>query len=264
MPRPLRKPRSAPFAFVSLSLLAMLAGCALTSPTPSAPPAPLAADSELAPFSANPPGALPRGWRPQAITRAKKPTEYQLVDDGGVSVLHAHAAASASALMRDLDLDPAERPWLRWRWKAARPIHAADNRYRDSEDSPVRIVLAFDGDKGSLPFTEQILFETGRLVVGRELPYATLVYIWENRAPVGSVIAHTRTGQVKMVVAASGADGIGQWRSLSRNIVDDYRRAFGQAPGRLIGIGVMSDTDNTGETADAWYGDIELHRTPPD
>ncbi|MGB7481223.1 MAG: DUF3047 domain-containing protein, partial [Burkholderiaceae bacterium] len=197
------------------------------------------------------------------ITRAKKPTEYWLVDDGGTSVLHAHAAASASVLMHELDLDPAERPWLEWRWKAGRSIRAADNRYRDSEDSPVRIVLAFDGDKGSLPFSEQILFETGRLVAGRELPYATLVYIWENKAPVGSVIAHTRTGQVKMVVAASGRDGIGQWRRLSRNIVDDYRRAFGEAPGRLIGIGVMSDTDNTGETVDAWYGDIHLRHEPP-
>ncbi|HTN65372.1 MAG TPA: DUF3047 domain-containing protein [Burkholderiaceae bacterium] len=217
-------------------------------------------EQALALFSAHPPGALPSAWQPLIITRAKKPTEYRLVADGGVTVLHAHAAASASLLMHALDLEPDQQPWLAWQWKVDRHIKGADNRYRDTEDAPVRIVLAFDGDKGDLPFSEQILFETGRLVTGRELPYATLMYIWEKKAPVGSVIAHTRTSQLKMVVAASGPHGLGQWRQLSRNLVDDYQRAFGKKPGRLIGVGVMSDTDNTGDTVDAWYGDIRLLR----
>lgn len=217
-------------------------------------------DQAPALFSAHSPGTLPPVWRPLIITRTKTPTRYQLVADAGTIVLHAHAAASASLLMHALDLDPKRRPWLEWKWKVNHLIKGADNHHRDTEDSPVRVVLAFDGDKGGLPFSEQIMFETGRLVSGRELPYASLVYIWEKNAPVGSVIAHTRTSRLKMVVAASGAHGVGEWCQLSRNIVDDYRRAFGEEPGQLIGIGVMSDTDNTGETVDAWYGDIRLLR----
>ncbi len=221
-----------------------------------------APDQPLALFSAQQPGSLPQAWQPQIITRNKRLTEYRLVSDGGVTVLHAHAAASASLLMHELDLDPTELPWLEWRWKVASHIKSADNRYRDTEDSPVRIVLAFDGDKSELPFSEQIMFETGRIVTGRELPYATLMYIWERKAPVDSVIPHTRTGRLKMVVAASGQQGVGQWRQLSRNIAADYERAFSEKPGRLIGIGVMSDTDNTGEAVEAWYGDIRLLQKP--
>jgi hypothetical protein len=63
-------------------------------------------------------------------------------------------------------------------------------------------------------------------------------------------------------VAASGPEGLGQWRHFTRNIVEDYERAFGEKPGRLIGVGVLTDTDNTGETVEAWYGDIRLQREP--
>jgi hypothetical protein len=122
----------------------------------------------------------------------------------------------------------------------------------------VRIVLGFDGDKESLSFSDQMMFETAKLVTGHDVPFATLMYIWENKAPVGTVISNSRTGRIKKLVAASGPDGIAQWRDFTRNVVEDYQKAFGEKPGRLIGIGVMTDTDNTGETVEAWYGDIRM------
>jgi hypothetical protein len=82
------------------------------------------------------------------------------------------------------------------------------------------------------------------------------MYVWENKAPVGTVIPSTRSGRIQMMVAASGSDGIGQWHEFTRNIVEDFEKAYGEKPGRLIGVGVLTDTDNTGETVDAWYGDI--------
>ena len=61
-----------------------------------------------------------------------------------------------------------------------------------------------------------------------------------------------------MVVASSGAEAVGSWQELSRDVAADFRRAFNEEPGRLLAYGVMSDTDNTGETVEAWYGDIEF------
>lgn len=109
-----------------------------------------------------------------------------------------------------------------------------------------------------LPLHEKVLRETAKLLSGREMPYATLMYVWENRFPTGTVLASSFTGQVKMLVAGTGRDRIGAWKGFERNYVNDYRRAFGHEPGRLIGIGVMTDTDNTGESVEAFYGDIEL------
>jgi hypothetical protein len=75
---------------------------------------------------------------------------------------------------------------------------------------------------------------------------------------VGTVIEHPYTRRVRMLVVASGPGGVGKWQSLSRNVLDDFRRAFGEEPGDLTGVGVLTDTDNTGGSVEAWYGDIRL------
>jgi hypothetical protein len=86
------------------------------------------------------------------------------------------------------------------------------------------------------------------------------MYIWENQAPVGTIIPNTRTGRIQMLVAESGPKNLGHWGTYQRNIVEDYEKVFGEKPGRLIAVGVLTDTDNTEETIEAWYGDIRLLR----
>jgi hypothetical protein len=246
----------------SLVLLASMSGCALHSGTkPQDPVAKQARlDTKLALFSANEAGGLPQGWEPLIVLRTKKKTQYQLVRKENATILHARAEGASSGLLHKVSIDPQKQPWLHWQWKIASLVKNADNTQRATEDSPVRIVLGFDGDKDSLPFTDQIMFETAKLVTGRDIPYATLMYIWENKAPVGTIIRSTHSDRVKMMVVERGAEGIGQWRDFVRNIVEDFEQAFGEKPGRLIGVGVLTDTDNTGETVEAWYGDIRLLR----
>jgi hypothetical protein len=241
----------------SLLLLAALAGCA-TAPAPEKPA------TAVAPFSANTDlKGFPRGWQPWIINRSKPPTQYQLVRDPvrGTVVLRAEADAAASGLRQLLDVDALQQPIIVWSWRVTDLIVAADNQDRYAEDSPVRLMLFFDGDRKALPLKEQLLMETAQLLTGQQLPYATLMYIWENRFPVGTVLPSSFTAQVKLMVAGSGADErLGQWKRFERNYVEDYRRAFGAAPGRLVGVGIMTDTDNTGERIEAYYGDIELRR----
>lgn len=243
-----------------LVALLSLSGCALhdTKHTVEADPAQV--NKALAVFSSNEAGGLPAHWEPLIILRNKKQTQYRLVNKDNRVVLHARAEKASSGLMHRVDIDPVEQPWLQWHWKITRLIESADNTQRATEDSPVRIVLGFDGDKESLPFADQILFETAKVITGHDLPYATLMYIWENKLPVGTVIHSPHSGRVRMMVVASGEDGIGEWRGFARNIVEDFEKAYGKKPGRLIGVGVLTDTDNTGETVEAWYGDIRLLR----
>jgi Protein of unknown function (DUF3047) len=198
------------------SVVILLAGCA-AAPVAEAPA------TAVTPFSAGASGsALPKGWQPLIINRTKTPTEYRLERDPETQtiVLHATANAAASGLRQRLDVDSNAWPVVRWRWRVVDLIVGADNQDRYSEDSPVRLMLFFDGDKSSLPITEQILMETARLLTGQELPYSTLMYIWENRLPVGTVLPNSFTSQVKMFVAGSGPDGrLGQWKVFERNYV---------------------------------------------
>jgi hypothetical protein len=68
--------------------------------------------------------------------------------------------------------------------------------------------------------------------------------------------ANPYTDRTMMFALQSGEAGARQWVTERRNVFEDYRRAFGEEPPRISGVGIMTDTDNTGETATAWYGDI--------
>lgn len=212
-----------------------------------------------------------RSWQRWKVRRDKKETDYSVItddvpqSDGGLraqSVLKAIADGSASGLRYELSLDLKQTPLLRWQWKVADLIADADNTRRDLEDAPVRLILVFAGDRASLPFRERLIADQVRLLTGNELPYATLMYIWENRRPEGSVIDNTYTSRVKMIVAQSGRNGVGQWQTRERDVVADFERAFGEPPGRLIGVSVMTDTDNTGGHALAYYGGFQFAAKP--
>jgi hypothetical protein len=243
-------------------LLALLAltGCATSGPEVPA----TVALPQVNSFSAHHPGdRLPSGWQPWTLSRFKRPTEYRLVDYQGRTVVRARARASASGLVHPLELDPRQHPYLHWHWKVEQLIAKADNTQKHLEDSPVRLVVSFGGDHDQLPLADRMFFDNVRLLTGQQLPYATLMYIWENRAPLDSVIDNRHTGRIKMIVAESGRERLGRWQEVTRNVLADYRRAFGEEPGPIIGIGIMTDSDNTGDNAHAWYGDIEFRRGAP-
>ncbi|HTL75194.1 MAG TPA: DUF3047 domain-containing protein [Casimicrobiaceae bacterium] len=209
-------------------------------------------------FSSLHPGPSFAPWTPIAIAFGKHHTRYDLVDDAGTTVLHAIADDSASALACPMRLAPRDAPTIAWRWKIARLIADADSREASREDAPARIVLEFDGDTRKLPLLERGVYAVAKRVAGRELPYATLMYIWSNRERVGTVIANPHTRRIQMIVATSGDAGVNAWQAVSRNVHDDFVRAFGEEPGMLTAVGVMTDTDNTGSHAEAWYGDIRF------
>lgn len=242
-------------------MLLLVAGCA-TAPGDGARE-PGAAPAQVRSFSGHPPGeALPPGWEPWTVSGFKRTTAYRLVSLHGDTVMHADARASASGLIHPLSLDPVRQPLLSWRWKVDQTIAGADNTQKHLEDSPVRLVVSFDGDTGRLPARERVFFNSIRVLTGQQLPYATLMYIWENRAPRGTVIPNQHTSRIRMIVAESGPGHLGTWRQISRNVVEDFRRAFGEEPGRITGVGIMTDTDNTGGQAQAWYGDIMFGNAP--
>lgn len=241
-----------------LLVVALLAGCA----APPSPPGPSAdRGPNLTPFSAAASlDGLPAGWQPYRLARFKKPTEYRLVRYGGTVAMQALADASASGLRHDASVDLREYPWLAWRWKVTALIDGADNTLAHVEDAPARVVVMFEGGRDQLPPAEQINYDLALAIGGNRLPYATLMYIWENKLPEGAVIPHHLTGRIKMIVAASGPDGVGAWREQRVNVLEDYRRAFGEEPPRVMAVGIMSDSDNTGGSITAYYGDIRFER----
>ena len=218
-----------------------------------------AAFASVQPFSLTSVGEIaPPAWEPWVLSRFLARTRYQIVEHEGERVLEADANVSASGLLQPLTLTPSEYPYLHWRWKVPNLIPGADNASRTGDDSPVRVIVAFDGDKSKFDFEDSALAQTVKLFSGREMPYATIQYIWENKLPPETVLDHAKMSRAKMVVVESGPQRLGQWISFQRNVKQDFERLFGEPPGPIIFVGVMTDSNATETHTSAYYGDIRF------
>jgi hypothetical protein len=199
-------------------------------------------------------------WEHRPLSKTKKDSHYKIVEEGGSAALHADADGSASFDATIFKPAIPLAPVLSWRWRTTGPIPGADNRDKSKEDSPLRVIVAFDGDINTLPDSEKRRFRRARTFLGKELPYAVLMYTWTDKLPTGSVIPSAHTSQVKMIAIAP--DTAGGWQSVSRNLAEDYKRAWGQEAGKLLGVAVMTDTDNTGAKASGDYSDLRFACAP--
>jgi len=214
-------------------------------------------------FSDERPGTQPpSGWESLTYPKIPAHTRYELVrEDIGV-VVKASSRASASGLTRSVRIDPRRYPVIRWRWKVANILEGADVNRKDGDDYPARIYITFEYDPDRSGVFERLKYETARLIYGRYPPYAAVSYIWESRTPVGTVVPNAYSDRLMMIVTESGAQKLNTWVEETRNLYEDYKAAFGREPPMISGVAVMTDTDDTGESATAWYGDITFQSGP--
>jgi hypothetical protein len=211
---------------------------------------------EVGRFSVNEPGpGLPEGWKPLTFKKVPKLTTYELVTDGGQVVVKATSEASASGLTKEVKIDPKEFSVLQWRWKIENLLKNSDATRKDGDDYPARLYITFEYDPDKVSFGKKLKYKAGQVLFG-DIPIGAINYVWERKAPVGEIIDNAYTDFVKMVVVESGPQNIGIWVKESRNIYEDYKKAFGEEPPLINGVAIMSDTDNTKERATAYYGDI--------
>jgi Protein of unknown function (DUF3047) len=240
-----------------LAVLSVLWGCA-TSP-PNAGESASRVSSKVIPSLTETERLIgsPKGWRALKFP-TKRETQYSLVNIDGRPALRSQSNASASSLAAELDIDLKPSDQLTWSWRIENLIADADTSVKHLEDSPARIVLAFDGDLSALSIKEQLFNERATLLTGRKFPFATLMYVCDTKKVVGEIITNPHSSTVKKIVVASGTLGLKTWENFERNVVADYILAFGKPPGKLIGIAVMNDTDNTGAQATTFFGDLKL------
>jgi hypothetical protein len=216
---------------------------------------------EVGPFSAemavNP---LPAHWEPFTFKNIEHHTHYRLIEEDEQVVMKAVAEASASGLIRKIAIDPREYPIIQWRWKVANILKNGNVYQKEGDDFPARIYIVFGYDSGRLDFPEKIKFEMAKVLYGEYPPSAGINYIWSSNAPLGLVVPNPYTDRSMMVVVQSGKKDLNTWVDEERNIYEDYRNAFKAEPPMISGVAIMTDTDDTGESAIAYYGDIMFRK----
>ncbi|GJL74553.1 DUF3047 domain-containing protein [Nitrosomonas sp.] len=174
------------------------------------------------------------GWQSKVFAGE---TSYVLEREAERMVLRADSSAAASGLYREVSIDLNKTPILNWDWKVDNILTGNDERTKAGDDYPARIYVVFSGG---------VMFWRTRAIN----------YVWSNMQPVDSNWFNAFTKNAGMIAIQSGSGHIGRWMNESRNVLADYRRLFGEEPGAVDAVAIMTDTDNTGAAATAWYGDI--------
>jgi len=168
----------------------------------------------------------------------KGKTLYAIVPDGEGRVLRAESRATASGLVFEKKYGLKDYPLLAWRWKVSNILTKGDARRKSGDDYAARVYVIFP--HWFPPKTRSIN------------------YIWANRLPEGDFIPNSFYGNAVMLAVESGSKKVGQWVEERRDVLADYRMIFGEEPAAAGAIAIMTDTDNTGESAVAYYDDIRL------
>lgn len=188
----------------------------------------------------------------------KRSTVYRYEWVDGRHAMSAKAKMSASMLRQSLRVASTQLGVIKFSWKVPQLIPSADLAVRETHDSPVRIALAFEGDRSRFSMKNAMLSELALALTGEALPYATLMYVWCNACEQGGVLTNPRTDRIREIALESGPDQLGKWQFYQRDIRADYEKAFGEPSGALLDVGLMTDTDNTRQSTMAWYGAVSL------
>jgi hypothetical protein len=214
-------------------------------------------------FSSLQPGMdPPPGWEPLVFKKIDQHTRYELVADDGVVVVKAVSAAAASGLIRKIQIDPKEYPLAEWRWKVSNTLQKGDVTQKKGDDYPARIYITFAYDPSKLSFGDRIKYKAAKLLYGEYPPTGAINYTWGNHAAIDTIVPNPYTDRAMMIAVQSGDEKINQWVTQKRNLLEDYRKAFQTDPPMISGVAIMTDTDNTGESATAYYGDIIFRKLP--
>ena len=168
-------------------------------------------------------------------------TDYNLFQAQGESFLQAKSRASASGLLREIHFRAQDYPTFSWRWKIEKAVEGADLKTKKGSDAAARVYVIFEG-KG--PFSMEKL----------------LNYVWAWNLPKEETLRSYFSSNSRILVVENAQEGVGEWRMEKRNLLEDYRKVFGEEPGEVKAIALMTDTDNTGKETVAYYDDLQISR----
>lgn len=180
---------------------------------------------------------VPAGWRKYETPGGRPAYEFTVVEDGARRALDLRSAADHSTIAKEVQVALAATPLLEWEWKVLTLPRGADLRERATSDTTGHLFVIW-------PRFPALL--RSRLIG----------YVWDASLPIGSIVKSSKTSTVTFIVVRRGEEGLGQWHSERRNVVEDHRRVFGEAPEDPQAVALSIDTNDTRSTAAARFARI--------
>lgn len=168
---------------------------------------------------------------------------YKVEKEKVVSYVRATSSGAASALYYKIKMDAKKKhPVVSWKWNVQKfPTKKMPESLetKDEDDFAARVYVIFP----AAFFTNSKVLE----------------YVWAETLHEGAFGTSTYSKNIKLIVAQSGKNDGGEWHSEERDIISDYKLAFGRAPEYDIGaVAFMTNAEHTGTSADSMYDEIKL------
>jgi hypothetical protein len=190
---------------------------------------------KLEDFEGYPVQSFPEKWRRRSEAARKI---YRVESENGNRFLHAYADRQAVQIGLEQLFDPAKFRRLSWRWRVHALPQGADERMAAKHDAAAQVYVVFDN---------------------QYLP-RVIKYIWSAGLPTGLGFTNPLYGRGRVIVLRSGSSGKGEWHRETVDFYHDYKRLFGEEPGQVQGIGILSSSDSTESVVSADYDDFILLR----
>lgn len=199
-------------------------------------------------------------WRPLTFRKVPRATAYEPVTADGVAGVRAASDCSASALYLPVDrtVDLADTPRLSWRWRITRGLSIPDERMKAGDDFAARVYLMFEFDVARASLAARLRHSLGQRLYGEKIPGGAINDVWTEHEPAGAHWDNPFAGDSKMISLGRGP--LEEWRTEDVDVAADYRRLFGHPPPKLLGVALMTDSDNSCQRAEAYYADFRFHR----
>lgn len=206
-----------------LLTLSLLLLCTITTPAP--------AGDESIPLLDLP--SL-KGWEENSFSGT---TRYEVTTLDGLPALMASSDKSASGLVFKKTIDLKQTPYLNWSWRISKVLQNVDEHSKSGDDYAARIYVVISGG---------LFFWRTR----------ALNYVWSSNQDIGAVWPNAFTDNATLVAVRNAGSPMNEWVTEKRNIREDIKRYLNLDVDHVDAVAIMTDTDNSGQTATAYYRDI--------
>lgn len=198
-------------------------------------------------------------WEPLNFPKIKKHSIYGIISDKGKRVLQCETNGSASGLVYKERFNIYHYKKLKWKWKISNIYNNVDPLKKSGDDYPVRIYIIFKYNPEKATLYEKAVYNAAKLVYGEFPPQSSLNYVWSSKVIPDRIITSPFTERVKLILMEKGNEKVNRWITEGADIFEDYKKAFGTNPPETASLAIMSDSDNSGQSAMAFieYIDIE-------
>jgi hypothetical protein len=206
-------------------------------------------------------GKVPRGWKLRKYAWYPKNARAEWVIENGVRAVRLHSKSALTFLEKTVDIDISEFPVVTWKWKVENILEGIDERSKEGDDHPIRIFFVFDPDESRQSlWTRLKRYSYLDRIHGHPFGGRFTEYLWSSHLRSGDILSDPGKPWQKLMVVEGGSKNLGRWLSYRRNLYYDFKELYGEEPRRLIFIGIISDTDQTGQEAKSFIADLKFHK----